>query len=161
MSSCRHVRSIVSLALDALATPDSRHAKANLYNQRLVRAMRLRYGLDDNRPRTLKEVSPSPSEPNLSPPNASGPGVFLPVPLMPYNDLSASLQPPTKGVPLSHPCSWCVSLCHNSSGGSALQVSQEMQNSVESVRMLVEEGKEQLAEILAQMGLMKDIQMSA
>ena len=43
----------------------------------------------------------------------------------------------------------------------SLQVSQEMQNSVETVRMLVEEGKEQLAEILAQMGLIKDIQMSA
>ena len=60
VASCRHVRSIVSLALDALATPDSRHAKANAYNQRRVRAMRLRYGLDDDRPRTLKEVSPSP-----------------------------------------------------------------------------------------------------
>ena len=42
-----------------------------------------------------------------------------------------------------------------------MQVSQEMQNSVETVRILVEEGKEQLADILAQMGLMKDIQMSA
>ncbi len=53
---CRHVRSIVSLALDALAARDLRHVKANGYNQRVIRAMRLRYGLDDDRPRTLKEV---------------------------------------------------------------------------------------------------------
>ena len=32
---------------------------------------------------------------------------------------------------------------------------------METVRVLVQEGKEQLAAILAQMGLMKDIQMSA
>ena len=56
---CRHVRSIVSLALDALAARDLRHVKAASYNQRVIRAMRLRYGLDDDRPRTLKEVSSS------------------------------------------------------------------------------------------------------
>ena len=56
----RHVRSIVSLALDALAARDSRHVKVNGYNHRVIRAMRLRYGLDDDRPRTLKEVSQTP-----------------------------------------------------------------------------------------------------
>ena len=59
------MRSIVSLAMDALAASASRHGKHS-YNQRLICAMRLRYGLDDNRPRTLKEVSSScPSPPGI------------------------------------------------------------------------------------------------
>ena len=66
------------------------------------------------------------------------------------------LPPP----PPPHPFG-SILCCLLTGGVSSLQVSQEMQNSVETVRMLVEEGKEQLAEILAQMGLIKDIQMSA
>ncbi len=61
---CRHVRSIVSLALDALAGPAD--VKKDTYNRRLVRAMRLRYGLDDDQPRTLKEVSPNSKRPTSS-----------------------------------------------------------------------------------------------
>ena len=55
--SCRHVRAIVSLALEALASAKGRSGMQSKTNQRIVQAMRLRYGLDDNRPRTYVEVS--------------------------------------------------------------------------------------------------------
>ena len=43
----------------------------------------------------------------------------------------------------------------------ALQVSHDLKTSIETVRKLVEEGKERLAAILAQEGLIKDLRMSA
>ena len=54
---CRHMRAIVNLALDALACTDTGRRKGLQYNQRIVQAMRLRYGLDDDRARTLSEVN--------------------------------------------------------------------------------------------------------
>ena len=161
------MRSIVSLALDALAAPDARHGKLNSYNQRLICAMRLRYGLDDDRPRTLKEVRPvcrgglhslalscltmrrpqtvATSGARLA---ACQPSVVLPSSTVAHRRFPVYLE--------------YVRLCQLLTAPyHAIQVSQEMHNSIETVRILIEEGKEQLAEILAQMGLMKDIQMSA
>ncbi len=43
----------------------------------------------------------------------------------------------------------------------AVQVSLDLKTSIETVRNLVEEGKERLAAILAREGLIKDLQMSA
>ena len=46
----------MNLALDALACTDTGRKKGVQYNQRIVKAMRLRYGLDDGRACTLSEV---------------------------------------------------------------------------------------------------------
>ena len=54
---CRHVRAIVSLALEALASTPGRSGRESKTNQRIAQAMRLRYGLDDDQPRTYVEVS--------------------------------------------------------------------------------------------------------
>ncbi len=54
---CRHMRAVVNLALDALACRDGAPGGNPKRNQLMAAAMRLRYGLDDNKPRTLKEVS--------------------------------------------------------------------------------------------------------
>ena len=44
------MRGIVGLALDALASTSDVPDKVSKQNQRIVQAMRLRYGLDDDRP---------------------------------------------------------------------------------------------------------------
>ena len=54
---CRHMRAVVNLALDALACKDGAPGGQPKRHQLMAAAMRLRYGLDDNKPRTLKEVS--------------------------------------------------------------------------------------------------------
>ena len=46
----------MGLALDALASTCTVPDKVSKQNQHKVQAMRLRYGLDDDRPRKLKEV---------------------------------------------------------------------------------------------------------
>ena len=51
------MRAVVNLALDALACKDGAPGGYPKRNQLMAAAMRLRYGLDDNKPRTLKEVS--------------------------------------------------------------------------------------------------------
>ena len=53
----RHMRAVVNLALDALACKDGEPGYQHKRHQLMAAAMRLRYGLDDNKPRTLKEVS--------------------------------------------------------------------------------------------------------
>lgn len=47
----------MGLALDALASTSDVPDKVSKQNQGIVQAMRLHYGLDDDRPRKLKEVS--------------------------------------------------------------------------------------------------------
>ena len=54
---CRHMRAVVNLALDALACKAGAPGGYPKRHQLMAAAMRLRYGLDDNKPRTLKEVS--------------------------------------------------------------------------------------------------------
>ena len=54
---CRHVRAVVSLALDALEGAKGVPERETKLNRRIVQATRLRYGLDEDRPRTLREVS--------------------------------------------------------------------------------------------------------
>ena len=58
---CRHMRAVVNLALDALACKDGAPGYQPERYQLMAAAMRLRYGLDDNKPLTLKEVSPGAS----------------------------------------------------------------------------------------------------
>ena len=59
----RHMRAVVNLALDALSCKDGEPGYQHKRHQLMAAAMRLRYGLDDNKPRTLKEVSPGASAP--------------------------------------------------------------------------------------------------
>ena len=65
----------MGLALDALASTSDVPDKVSKQNQRIVQAMRLRYGLDADRPRKVKEVSallrslPVPSFRSLHPPS--------------------------------------------------------------------------------------------
>ena len=64
---CRHMRAVVNLALDALACKNGEPGYQQKRHQLMAAAMRLRYGLDDNKPRTLKEVSPGVSAALLLP----------------------------------------------------------------------------------------------
>ena len=164
------MRAIVNLALDALACTDTGRKKGMQYNQRIVQAMRLRYGLDDDRARTLNEVK-TVIRWQCKTVSGFAPSAKCAYMKCTYCEISGDLvwsaaiccfwtlltrQASCCGVSWldMNGALWCEGL-------ACAQVSEELKISKESVRQLVEEGKERLAYILAQEGLLRELQPAA
>lgn len=165
------MRAVVNLALDTLACKDGKEpGYQQKRHQLMVTAMRLRYGLDDNKPRTLKEVSSGASAPLLWPAVCGASCWMLCKDL--YRGMRVFGMLCAKRGASKTPCtsqvSCRVALQDKQEGGLCLQVSLALQAehnskgpSIETVRGLIEDGKERLALILDQEGLLKELQLSA